>query len=166
MAASSNAMALAGAQVNQGSSYHNPGLRFPCKARGVPNEHNARNAYIDVPPNANHGDIVVCSHPFCVSSGRKFRFCTVCHIPVAKRNFSKRHDHGLLSYNAQEKDSTEQAERQTERQHDTPRYARQPSADDDSTDDALRILEDSPEQAPRMIESKGGFMYHGNYYQR
>ena len=33
MAASNNTMALAGAQVNQGSSNHNLGLRFPCKAR-------------------------------------------------------------------------------------------------------------------------------------
>jgi len=71
-------------------------LRFPCKARGVPDNHNARTAYIDVPPDASHGTIVICSHPVCVSSGRKFRYCSVCMIPVAKRNFSKRHAHGLL----------------------------------------------------------------------
>jgi len=70
-------------------------LRFPCKARGVPDNHNARTAYIDVPSDASHGTIVICSHPVCVSSGRKFRYCSVCMIPVAKRNFSKRHAHGL-----------------------------------------------------------------------
>jgi len=69
--------------------------RFPCKARGVPGNHNAQNAYIDVPPNTPHGTIVICSHPVCLSSGRKFKYCSVCRIPVAKRNFSKRHDHGL-----------------------------------------------------------------------
>jgi hypothetical protein len=70
-------------------------LRFPCKARGVDN-HNARTAYIDVPPSAGHGSIVICSHPLCASSGRKFRFCSVCQTPVAKRNFTKRHAHGIL----------------------------------------------------------------------
>lgn len=71
-------------------------LRFPCKARGVTDNHNARTAYIDVPPTAGHGSIVICSHPACASSGRKFRFCIVCQTPVAKRNFSKRHAHGIL----------------------------------------------------------------------
>lgn len=71
-------------------------LRFPCKARGVLDNHNARTAYIDVPADASHGTIVICSHPSCKSSGRKFRYCSVCMIPVAKRNFSKRHGHGLL----------------------------------------------------------------------
>lgn len=71
-------------------------LRFPCKARGVPDNHNANNAYIDVPSNASHGAVVLCSHPICAASGRKFRYCSVCMVPVAKRNFSKRHGHGLL----------------------------------------------------------------------
>lgn len=71
-------------------------LRFPCKARGLPDSHNARTAYIDVPANASHGTIVLCSHALCSSSGRQFRYCSVCMIPVAKRNFAKRHSHGLL----------------------------------------------------------------------
>ena len=70
--------------------------RFSCKARGVPDNHNASSAYVDVPPDTAHGSILVCSHPACCDSGRKFRWCEVCGVPVAKRNFGKRHAHGIL----------------------------------------------------------------------
>mmetsp|Transcript_40929 Transcript_40929/g.57574 ORF Transcript_40929/g.57574 Transcript_40929/m.57574 type:complete len:284 (+) Transcript_40929:251-1102(+) len=72
--------------------------RIPCKARGVTDTsvpHTARNAYIDIPSNAVHGMMLICSHDVCAKS-RRFRYCTVCGIPVAKRNFLKRHGHGLL----------------------------------------------------------------------
>jgi hypothetical protein len=69
--------------------------RVPCKARGVKNDHNARNAYIEIPANPSHGLLLVCSHAECVSSGRRFRYCAVCYTPVAKRNFMVRHGHGL-----------------------------------------------------------------------
>ena len=81
------------------ASFHNcrrTTLRFPCKARGVPDNHNARSAQVDVPPDAVHGSILVCSHAACCGSGRKFRWCEVCGVPVAKRNFGKRHSHGIL----------------------------------------------------------------------
>ena len=68
--------------------------RFPCKARGVPSMHNSRNAYIEIPADAVHGANLVCSHPVCAGSGRKFSYCAVCQVPVAKRNFNKRHSHG------------------------------------------------------------------------
>lgn len=70
-------------------------LRFPCKARGVMENHTPSTAYVDVPPRAEHGTILLCSHPVCAASGRKFRYCSVCLVPVAKRNFGKRHSHGL-----------------------------------------------------------------------
>jgi hypothetical protein len=89
--------------------------RFPCKARGLPNTHNARSAYIDIPPDATHGTILICSHPECASSGRKFRFCTVCHLPVARRNFSERHSHGIdMIQSPQRSDSHEMARNQQE----------------------------------------------------
>lgn len=69
--------------------------RMPCKARGVPGEHVASNAYIDIPVDAKHGTLLSCSHPSCRHSGRLFRFCSVCQVPVAKRNFARRHAHGL-----------------------------------------------------------------------
>ena len=71
-------------------------LRVACKARGVQILHNAKNAYIDIPTDAEHGTILECSNHVCRSSGRRFRFCTVCKIPVAFRNFAKRHSHGIL----------------------------------------------------------------------
>jgi hypothetical protein len=58
--------------------------RMPCKARGVEGEHVAKNAFIDIPLNAKHGTILSCSHPACRLSGRLFRFCAVCQVPVAK----------------------------------------------------------------------------------
>lgn len=69
--------------------------RFPCKARGITDYHNARTAYIDIPANAAHGMLLICSHRSCSSSGRKFRYCALCELPVAKRNFFKRHSHGI-----------------------------------------------------------------------
>lgn len=69
--------------------------RVPCKARGVENDHNASNAYISVPADPSHGLILLCSHAECVNSGRKFRYCAVCHTPVAIRNFMIRHSHGF-----------------------------------------------------------------------
>lgn len=70
--------------------------RVPCKARGVRGGHNLRTAYFDIPVNAEHGLMLVCSHEACAASGRRFRYCAICDLPVAKRNFSKRHGHGLI----------------------------------------------------------------------
>lgn len=72
-----------------------PSRRMQCKGRGVSGDHNARTAYFDIPSNAQHGMLLVCSHPVCAKSGRCFRYCAVCDIPVAKRNFPMRHAHGL-----------------------------------------------------------------------
>jgi hypothetical protein len=43
----------------------------------------------------SHGEELFCSHQTCRNGGVKFRFCTVCQVPVAKRNFRKRHMHGM-----------------------------------------------------------------------
>jgi hypothetical protein len=59
--------------------------RFHCKARGVQDVHNPSTAVIDVPLDVVvHGEILICSHTTCASSGRRFRYCTVCRCPVAK----------------------------------------------------------------------------------
>lgn len=73
-----------------------PFHRIPCKARGMSKKHNSDTAFIDVPIDAPHGLLLCCSNRECVSSGRKFRYCKVCAVPVAKRNFPKRHGHGLI----------------------------------------------------------------------
>lgn len=71
--------------------------RYPCKARNVGETHTSSTAYIELPPDATHGLQLYCSHPECSGSGRAFRWCNVCEVVVAKRNFVKRHSHGLLS---------------------------------------------------------------------
>ena len=68
-------------QTPHGSGFYR---RMPCKARGVPGEHVAKNAFIDIPLNAKHGTLLSCSHASCRHSGRLFRFCSVCQVPVAK----------------------------------------------------------------------------------
>ena len=70
--------------------------RFPCKARNVCDSHTADAAYIELPANAPHGLTLFCSHPKCCETGRAFRWCGVCQLIVAKRNFMMRHSHGLL----------------------------------------------------------------------
>ena len=70
--------------------------RYPCRARGISENHTTRTAYFDVPIGAPHGLQLLCSHDICSKSGLVFRFCTLCALPCAKRNFSKRHHHGLL----------------------------------------------------------------------
>jgi hypothetical protein len=49
--------------------------RVLCQARGLSKDHNARNAFIDIPSNSPHGLLLVCSHPECAGSHRRFRYC-------------------------------------------------------------------------------------------
>lgn len=41
-----------------------------------------------------HGEELICSYFACRNAGIKFRYCSQCKVPVAKRNFRKRHKHG------------------------------------------------------------------------
>jgi hypothetical protein len=70
--------------------------RFPCRARNVCGSHTSETAYIELPHDATHGLHLYCSHPQCKVSKRAFRWCDICQVIVAKRNFIKRHSHGLL----------------------------------------------------------------------
>ena len=67
----------------------------PCRARGMPVDHNFKTAYFVVPEGIEHGDELLCSYPACRSAGCKFRYCLYCKVPVAKRNFRNRHRHGI-----------------------------------------------------------------------
>jgi hypothetical protein len=42
-----------------------------------------------------HGEELICSYDACRNAGIKFRYCSHCRVPVAKRNFNQRHSHGL-----------------------------------------------------------------------
>ena len=69
-------------------------LRAPCQARGMPKAHNYKTAYFTIPSDIKHGEELMCSFPCCSSAGAKFRYCSHCKVPVAKRNFRNRHKHG------------------------------------------------------------------------
>lgn len=60
---------------NHSSPFASSSRRFPCRARNISNNHNSDNAYVDVPADAPHGQLLCCSHPECVKSGRRFRYC-------------------------------------------------------------------------------------------
>lgn len=66
---------------------------LPCRARGMPVDHNFKTAYFVIPQGIEHGDELVCSYPACRQAGVKFRYCLHCEVPVAKRNFRNRHRH-------------------------------------------------------------------------
>jgi hypothetical protein len=51
-------------------------------------------AYFVIPENVKHGEELICSYFACRNAGIKFRYCSHCKVPVAKRNFRKRHKHG------------------------------------------------------------------------
>ncbi|KAI2510427.1 hypothetical protein MHU86_4000 [Fragilaria crotonensis] len=68
-------------------------IRIPCKARGVDDTHTPQSGYFEIPADCVHGKTLVCSHRLCRGSGRVFRYCKVCNLVVAKRNFTKRHAH-------------------------------------------------------------------------
>jgi hypothetical protein len=46
-----------------------------------------------IPEDIKHGAELVCSYNACRNAGTKFRYCVHCSLPVAKRNFFKRHKH-------------------------------------------------------------------------
>lgn len=76
--------------ANSGKLFKNV---LPCRARGMPLDHNFSNAFFIVTQDTKHGDHLVCSFPKCRNGGVKFRYCSVCRIPVAQRNFYRRHSH-------------------------------------------------------------------------
>ena len=71
----------------------NQHLLVPCRARGMPMDHNVKTAHFVVPQNMPHGADLICSYDHCRNAGVKFKFCGVCQMPVAKRNFRNRHKH-------------------------------------------------------------------------
>lgn len=56
---------------------------------------NFKTAYFVISEDTKHGEDLVCSYFSCRNGGVKFRYCGHCMAPVAKRNFCRRHDHGM-----------------------------------------------------------------------
>ena len=80
----------------------------PCRARGMPVDHNFKTAYFIIPENSEHGDELMCTYPSCRNAGVKFRYCLHCKVPVAKRNFRNRHRHGVMEDCSDEEDASEE----------------------------------------------------------
>eukprot|EP00934_Nitzschia_sp_Nitz4_P004909 Nitzschia sp. Nitz4//scaffold175_size95217//85700//86897//NITZ4_004738-RA/size95217-exonerate_est2genome-gene-0.38-mRNA-1//1//CDS//3329538984//4899//frame0 len=71
-----------------------PGSRkVACRARGMPPDHCSQSAYFYVHPDLPHGADLLCCYPSCRAAGVKFRYCSVCQVPAAKRSFLFRHSH-------------------------------------------------------------------------
>ena len=70
---------LQGTTIGNGAANKEPGKslkrRVLCQARGLSQDHNANTAFIDIPVDAPHGLLLVCSHAECVKSHRRFRYC-------------------------------------------------------------------------------------------
>jgi hypothetical protein len=49
--------------------------RVICQARGLSCSHNENTAIIEIPANAPHGLLLICSNSECFSSHRRFRYC-------------------------------------------------------------------------------------------
>jgi len=77
-----------------------------CKARGMPFDHVDGNAILTFCGTCDgkiHGAELECSYAGCRTQGPKFRYCGFCKSAVSKRNFRKRHAHGMQFSNPQGK---------------------------------------------------------------
>jgi hypothetical protein len=66
---------------NKESFQKTPGsVVVPCRARGMPMDHNFKTAYFVIPENVEHGEELICSYFACRNAGIKFRYCTHCKV--------------------------------------------------------------------------------------
>ena len=68
-------------------------IQIPCRARCMGWSHTAKTAFFNISAEPFHGMLLSCGHAEC--NTYKFAYCVYCRTPVAKRNFNKRHLHGL-----------------------------------------------------------------------
>lgn len=59
----------------------------PCRARGMPMDHNFKTAYFVIPENVEHGEELICSYFACRNAGIKFRYCTHCKVRFSFLSF-------------------------------------------------------------------------------
>eukprot|EP00562_Extubocellulus_spinifer_P001300 CAMPEP_0178472386 /NCGR_PEP_ID=MMETSP0696-20121128/1543_1 /TAXON_ID=265572 /ORGANISM="Extubocellulus spinifer, Strain CCMP396" /LENGTH=773 /DNA_ID=CAMNT_0020099573 /DNA_START=488 /DNA_END=2809 /DNA_ORIENTATION=- len=145
--------------------------RMPCKARSVPDGHTAETAYLTIPPNAQHGLVLACSHPECRQSGKRFRFCAVCDLPVAKRNFLKRHSHGLVTAARSPRTDDDEDEDAPEEKHspmDTSSEGEKKSDDKDSNSKNDSIVKSKSEDGVTgaSAPTSRGSAFAGSQYKR
>jgi len=80
-------------EASSSKNSSNGPILVPCRSRTAPPGHNIKTGYLLIPDDASHGIDLLCSHNQCRNEGVKFLYCAVCQLPVAKRNFRKRHSH-------------------------------------------------------------------------
>jgi hypothetical protein len=86
-------------------------------------------AFIVIPQDVSHGQALRCSHPICRNRGVRFRFCAACQRPVAKRNFSSRHNHPQEDFPKTEEEKEAEAAKSAQEEPETV-----PSEDEPGTD--------------------------------
>lgn len=70
----------------------------PCRARGMPMDHNFKTAYFVIPENVEHGEELICSYFACRNAGIKFRYCTHCKVSVSIADICCRGSHRCLHH--------------------------------------------------------------------
>jgi hypothetical protein len=70
----------------------------PCRARGMPMDHNFKTAYFVIPENVEHGEELICSYFACRNAGIKFRYCTHCKVIFSKSDIVHCDSHRCLHH--------------------------------------------------------------------
>jgi hypothetical protein len=96
-------------------------------------------AFIAIPEDVSHGQALKCSHPICQKRGVRFRYCEVCQTPVAKRNFSTRHNHPPGEF-----PETKVLEARAQEEEDALETKTKVDLEKEEEGDAAVSLEDSP----------------------
>jgi hypothetical protein len=83
---------------NNDSGDRNVRRRVVCSARGLSKDHNCDTAFFEIPSDAPHGLLLICSHPKCISAGVRFRYCKGTLIQLLCRCCSLGTQSGLFSW--------------------------------------------------------------------
>mmetsp|Transcript_12075 Transcript_12075/g.19048 ORF Transcript_12075/g.19048 Transcript_12075/m.19048 type:complete len:350 (+) Transcript_12075:131-1180(+) len=127
-------------------------LSYPCRCRGLPENHNAKTAFIAIPNGVAHGQALRCSHPICRSRGVRFRYCSTCRRPVAKRNFSTRHNHPEAS--VAEAPQVEECTNGAEDANSAPMTIVQAPSSEAMDETPLKNNEENPLEGTKQEEEK------------
>jgi hypothetical protein len=108
-----------------------------------------KTAYFVISEDAKHGEDLVCSYFACRNGGVKFRYCAHCMAPVAKRNFCRRHDHGMSAKGGDGETQDEEDEASMDQSESTPHK--------DEPDVASSLHKDkaAPKEDLRVASAKG-----------
>ncbi|KAG7369026.1 hypothetical protein IV203_031769 [Nitzschia inconspicua] len=75
---------------------------LPCRARGMPMDHNIHTAYFEIHKDTLHGGDLVCSYPACHNTGVRFLYCKYCNDAISRRGFKIKHAHDNCGFSGEE----------------------------------------------------------------